>query len=215
MLPSPVCCWWTLDNTLVDETWNYNLTQGSWTFVQLSSWRYVLSLDATVSANWAYYNWWPDLRNKDLTWNVWCRDTAGRSGYNWWSYINLKGSSNIIISITHAWPSQSNKIYAAFGTLNNFSVAPTYNDTYWHNIVFTYKYSDKTLKQYVDNVLKATSTVGDLPSATTETYLWYYTTWYGNDVHLQVWASIIESKERTTQEISDYYDQTKWDYWIS
>jgi hypothetical protein len=26
---------------------------------------------------------------------------------------------------------------------------------------------------------------------------------------------IFEDKARTSQEVSDYYDQTKWDYWIS
>lgn len=34
---------------------------------------------------------------------------------------------------------------------------------------------------------------------------WY---WYMKDI-------IIEDKVRTSQEISDYYNQTKWDYWIS
>lgn len=29
------------------------------------------------------------------------------------------------------------------------------------------------------------------------------------------WSVIIENKARTATEISDYYDQTKWDYWIS
>lgn len=33
-------------------------------------------------------------------------------------------------------------------------------------------------------------------------------TWYLSNI-------IIEDKVRTVQEISDYYDQTKWDYWIS
>ena len=41
--------------------------------------------------------------------------------------------------------------------------------------------------------------------------------WNGLSRHWKWYLSeiIIENKVRTLQEISDYYDQTKWDYWIS
>lgn len=36
-----------------------------------------------------------------------------------------------------------------------------------------------------------------------------------SEYKIKVSNIIFEDKARTTQEVSDYYDQTKWDYWIS
>lgn len=210
---SNTLAYWTLNNKLTDEVWNYNLTQQSGTFTQLSSWRYVLSLEVSNATYWAYYVWWPDLRNKNITWNLWIKDTASRSGYYDRNYIYLVNWSTEIILTKHSWPSQSNKIYSAVSSSNNFSSAPTYTDTNRHNVVCTFDYSTKQLLQYIDKELKADTTLSWwVPNTTWTIYLWY--TWYGNTAHLQLWATILEDRIWSLEDITEYYNKTKSDYWL-
>lgn len=206
--------YWTLDNKLTDETWNYDLTLQNWTFTQLASWRYVLSLEATSTKSWASYTWWPDLRSKNLTWNLWIKDTASRSWFNDWTYIYLLNWTANILNIVHSWPSQGDKIYWVLWNYNNYNDAPTYNDTVWHNVVFTFNNTTYVLNEYIDGALKCTTTLSWWVSNTTW-IIYIGKTWYNNTAHLMVWATIIEDKERTAQEVSDYFDQTKADYWVS
>lgn len=74
-----------------------------------------------------------------------------------------------------------------------------------YNVVWTYDWTNINL--YLNWVLIATNVTN------------LNTTWYvlalWNDLIGYLSNVIIEDKARTAQEISDYYDQTKWDYWIS
>ena len=187
---------------------NYNLTNSWTTFTTLTSGKKVLSVEQAS----ATYTWWPNLVWKDVTVSFWMADTASRSGYSDRPYITL---DNSIVTSTHSWQSQWNKIYVWVQWQNNYDNAPVYNDVnVWHHVVITFENSIKQLKEYVDNSLKTTTTLTTwITDSTTAIRIWG--TGYMWQVHFMMWDCILEDKVRTAQEISDYYDLTKWDYWIS
>lgn len=84
--------------------------------------------------------------------------------------------------------------------------------TNWHNIVYTYENS--TRKVYVDTVLKWN--YSRLFNASTNFWLWIW--WWYDGTNNMVWTEkdfIIESVARTADEISNYYNTLKSNYWIS
>lgn len=80
----------------------------------------------------------------------------------------------------------------------------------WHNWVATYDWSN--VKIYLDWELKATWSLTDTKTRTT-----IFLSWRGaNNNSLRWYMSevILESKARTDTEVSDYYNQTKANYWL-
>lgn len=84
----------------------------------------------------------------------------------------------------------------------------------WKNIIYT-KDSSWNSVVYVDWVA-TNSFANSWWDNVTTTYLWIW--WWTSSQSNFYWTIkdfIVEDKVRTAQEISDYYNQTKWDYWIS
>jgi hypothetical protein len=89
-------------------------------------------------------------------------------------------------------------------------------DGTWHLLTATYTWSADTannVKIYVDSSLVKQWQRWGTTTANMIGYVWNYNT---ND-NLKWYLSqfILEDKTRTAQEIADYYNQTKWNYWIS
>ena len=89
--------------------------------------------------------------------------------------------------------------------------------TWWNNIILSKNGTSYSI--YKNWVLLETFTSSyniSIPWWNNTVYIWhssndtaeYSEQWYIKDY-------IIENKARTADEISDYYNQTKWDYWIS
>ena len=202
--------YYEFDWNLNDGSWNgYNLTNSWTTFITLASWKQVLSVEQASAS----YSWWPNLTWKSLTASFWFADTATRSWYSDWSYFRLANWNSNIFVVRHAWPIQSNKIYFWATSRSNWNDAPSYNDLARHYVVITFDTSTQQLKEYIDNSLKATTTyTGTAFSTITNIIIG----WLGfeGQVHFNLSEFILEDKVRTAQEISDYYNQTKWDYWL-
>jgi hypothetical protein len=89
-------------------------------------------------------------------------------------------------------------------------------DSSWHLITATYSgtaWQTNNAKVYVDWVLVAQWTMQWWNWQTKTFMIWNYNQetsmwWYLSKF-------IVETAERTTQEVSDYFDLTKWNYWIS
>lgn len=98
-------------------------------------------------------------------------------------------------------------------------MSATLNYWNWQNIVITNNWTNSTA--YINGVQVWQTTM------TTSTWDKYFHVGGMNNYAVpspqtatrlgkaSFWSVIIENKSRTAQEISDYYDQTKWDYWIS
>ena len=201
--------YYSFNNTLNDGSWNnYNLTNSWTTFVTLNSDKKVLSVEQAS----ATYTWWPNLVWESITVSFWFADTATRTWLSNRSYVHLV---NDIVQVTHAWPKQNNRLYASVQWQNNYEQAPIYNDTnVWHHVVITFDDSTKQQKEYVDNSLKSTTTYSNWISGTiSQIKIWW--TGYAWEVHFKIGDVILEDKVWTDQEIEDYYNQTKADYWIS
>jgi hypothetical protein len=112
------------------------------------------------------------------------------------------------------WASTSN-IYIRYGNVTDtdqtWSFTPDWD---WHLYVATFSatwgwlYIDWQLFQTLKNPQSDPDTNG------TPFYIGHDN---GNHIigNAYMWAVILEDKARSAQDVSDYYDLTKWDYWIS
>ena len=92
----------------------------------------------------------------------------------------------------------------------------TVNDWAWHHILGTYT-STWWTKLYVDWVyIDADATTTSVSSSSGYTFIWWHQSWQSQfTFSWNISNVILETAERTAQEITDYYNQTKSLYWIS
>ena len=134
--------------------------------------------------------------------------------FSWWGYYIRKNTNNEWF--VRWWPNFSAWIDNGSNRLNFWWISwPILtSDSNWGHIVTTYD-GGTTAKLYYNWVLQGTNT-----SLSPQTWWWFtignaninsttdYWKWWISEV-------IVENKVRTDQEIADYYNQTKSDYWIS
>lgn len=173
----------------LDVTWNNSLTN-SWT------------------QDWL---WWKFTSSSSITTPSW---TVGY--VNYWIKIDDYPSSNCAICLAHSkwmwyyayqWDSRINKkIFVWYDSSRTPSAVSFQPTTWtWHNI--SYWYDGTKMIYSIDGVV------------------WTLYNWdgydFGDEVIVSQWWNIVLSKliletdARTAQEISDYYNETKWYYWIS
>ena len=157
----------------------------SWITFGTLGWVTCANFDGTSSASGNFYSYW----TWDLTASVWGYPTSNSQGVWWAIYVNylIMNSKNGYVE----WTS-----------------APTPLNT-WTNIVFTITWGK--LKIYSNGTLYLdTSFSNNLP--------WDLSLWVSNNTTYLNWGLselIFESVARTAQEVSDYFNQTKANYWIS
>jgi hypothetical protein len=146
------------------------------------------------------------------TWLAWVYATTANSSQQWvictWTYYSS--------TIVWMWVYQND---AYITDWRSFDTKWTTNIIWWwHNIWFTWT-SWWPIYLYVDWVLEATSTnLGrrddtwfTIGAKTKEVWLWDWSepyTWLISNV-------IFEDVAWTAQDFADYFDLTKWNYWIS
>ena len=179
----------------------YNLTSNS---VQLTTLSWVKCADLNSSYCSANFNltslpytisFYLKPKSTSNTIAIWFKDNGSR----WGSWIYVK----------------NNQIYLRYWNSTDQDSGTSYTiNTNWNHIVVTF-WTDGS-KIYVNGSLYASpkNSLTNVVNNWTPFYIWhdYATTTYWNSY---VWSVILENKVRTAQEISDYYDLTKWDYWIS
>lgn len=133
---------------------------------------------------------------------VWPRNDQWKFLFSllWSSWVFDGNSDAAFVSNTNYW-----SIYAS-----GDKISTTSPSSWWHLITLTRSWN--TVNLYVD----ATLVVSWIASNTT-TYQ-YWTLWNRNNWNQTIgwWLSefIIENKTWTQQEVSDYYNQTKANYWL-
>ena len=207
----------TLDWDATDRSWNWNGHDGSlpWSY----SWENIIDsskkcFHISQDGNYITWNYGTALGSGDRTVSIWVKFDSVLSQqttdafiwrYGWWSQWERFGvwhndNSSTMLGIIR---------YYDDPYTNSF----TY-DTNRHNYVITYSDTNKA-KVYVDwqpiimtnNANISFNTIGD-------TYaVWNFRSYGGWSKYLSEF--ILEDKERTSQEVSNYFNQTKWDYWIS
>ena len=92
----------------------------------------------------------------------------------------------------------------------------TWRDNTWHLVTATYTWiagDTNNVKIYIDGVQLKQGTSSWWEITNNASYIWNYQTYDNFNWYMSKF--ILESKTRTEQEISDYFNQTKWGYWIS
>lgn len=193
------------NNNYNDESWNNNTmtlldwssptywTTSGWekyaTISNTKIWTYLNDMDIST---WTVSNWvYLTTTSLCVCWFYWWPANE----WAWWTWLILDANAKIVI-FPYAWDIQTN-------------VQITRNA--WHNIVFTQWNWVTTV--YVDWQSKYTRNWTFTES--TKMFRLFKNPYKTNDPF--VWNRdevIVENKVRTAEEISDYYNQTKADYWL-
>ena len=129
---------------------------------------------------------------------------AQTSEYRWTIWLWIDG---YWLSMQH-WGSYGNR-RMAYNTAKNF------RDWVWHLITFSSDNSDVIV--WIDTNFSTQYRLN-----TTSDYsigAWVYNigsraSWASNTSTFQMWDFILENRSRTEQEKINYYNQTKWNYWL-
>lgn len=182
---------------------SYDGTATDVTYITLSSWLKVATFNGT-SSYIEITNWFST--SDSITFSVWFtrldgnfRTLFSNEGSNWiWLYIDYyNGQSNLRVG---NWVDTA--MWVAWTT--------TWT---WYNLIFTC--SGNTGKVYINWTLDTSTYLSSFTSLTTTSIIWNEPLaptrwWYGNISRI-----IIENQARDATAVSNYYNLTKWDYWIS
>lgn len=198
-------------NTVNDLSWNnYNLT-GDGVYNFWTNWWvnccYISNGSFKVNISSIWDNWWQTV-------SIWYYEVSTPIYDNWviaWFWKDVQAVMNGLLRAK--WRPDSKNWIVWFNWVNN-SIASTaaYNTNLWQWNYYCYTYYNWAGKLYVNWVL-VSSLLGSSTSRNLITI-----SRYGDDPRSINWYisnAIFENKERTAQEISDYFNQTKWNYWIN
>lgn len=195
---------------LNDELWNYNWSW-AWTsaYYNISANKQAIELGRINTGNIStplniapntvlFYMRWIDLNatSQDRRQLIWQTTDFEQ---NWRNFRAIPTQYNSTTILWNWFLPSTNYKYT------NTSIV----DTNWH--LFTITNWDNSVKLYCDWVLL--NTVSWSLSATSWLAIWWNGGWWYR-ANIYMADLILESKVRTDQEILDYYNQTKANYWL-
>lgn len=184
--------WWTVTYTTVwwisvMQWWAWYLT---WTVSTIPIWATARTLSI-----WAYLT--SVITNTDLVmWQYW---TRSRHRNQLMSFHTYDGRIN-----PYLWNHYDD--YADWGSY-------TVQTWQWYHIIYTYNWTTQTM--YVNNTLYATPNTVSLDTSNTAFNIGWCSLSATNKFTWYLSECIIENVAWSAQEVSDYYNLTKWNYWIS
>lgn len=185
-------------STVYDHSWNWkDFSCTNCSFQTLSSGKRVLSLsNGYLSRSWAMFS------SGDFTVNIWVSWCA-------------KLFSNIDISSYNYWIEIYKNSVALFQRNAISNINWTSIENSWYNICVIIN-DDYNQKVYINWTQVGSSSENPRWSSMSgiTTYLWY-TRWSQQASTWRIWAVILETGNWTVQEMLDYYNSTKSDYWLS
>lgn len=206
----PVVPWWQpWPNTLAYYKLEEDLNDYSWNNRNLSMWGWSYSY-STLTSGKKYCVTNVNAYTSPLS-MPFDKNAYTMSG---WFYITTKSSNGAIYIEVVVWSQGRPRFFITWS--GDISWICWIDNTWvsrvswqWYYVVATHE--NWTAKCYVNGNL-----------VWTRSFTWSWTSWnfYINPSNANYragwWVSeiIIENKTRTQQEISDYYDQTKWNYWL-
>jgi len=150
----------------------------------------------------------------DITISLWARDITpswwegnmfvmGQDGFGnwWWAMIRTENSNNDYLAYTVTW-------WAA-----QLTSAYNVSSWVWHHFVETVSPTNREMKFYIDWVLKETVSINSSMRIDGKSAIGKVGN-YSHNVNWDISEIINERKVRTDQEIADYYNQTKANYWL-
>ena len=201
--------YYQFDNNLNDSSGNsHNFSMATWTptywtaswgakYIHFTQWTYTTNITIPYTTSAYTIN----VRLK-YDWTDKCFiDIQPQTNSQWWNRWGYLSSTSLYIC---SWSGT---------TVTGLDL------TNWINVVAVLNGS--TAETYINGVLKNTTSI--VQAQTTANYFRLNTVWYGGSTSVytsNAWNNymselILESKSWTAQEISDYYNNTKANYWIS
>lgn len=196
--------YYPLESNVNDYSWNwYNLSPTNITYTTLSSWLKVATFNGSSSkattSSFLNQSW-------DFTTSMWFY------GDNITASLAVMRCNAASDSSWRVWDIHKdvNRIRAIMNGGGVSTNEQGFTNNTWYHMVVTKEWT--TWKIYINTVLKGTAASNY--SGSTNMALWYIQ--YANDRFWKWYISkfILEDKARTAQEIADYYNQTKSNYWL-
>lgn len=222
--------WYTREpwaNTIAYYTFEWDANDYSWNGNNLSvSWDVsytTINWKQVVYIQWKNKNNTARLKTVNLTLNVSpqtysirCEAESNWIGSPYWMYLVMTWQLNPRIRNWIGNPNYSSpKDYILFvwnDIKNQTTVTPDVWDGVFHHIVATMSPTECCF--YRDGVKVWTFSWQASSSYTGKLYIWC-----NDDTNYAfngyIWETILESKARSEQQVLDYFNQTKADYWIS
>ncbi len=207
-----------LKDDILDHSWNHTMTMTTSTY-------WTVAKDST---GFYYFNWWY-ISSEAYFWPItawtlstWVKKSSSKSWWDnrftWSVSTHYKGSSpfHCWLAFNFGGYSWQNWTFNAGATSWTTSQNVTW-PTMWSWELWTMTYDNTVWAKFYRNWTyeNSFSNTNNLRNDSLPTFIWatnpytdQYLDWYLSDV-------IIEDKARTAQEIADYYNLTKWNYWIS
>lgn len=210
---------WTTESNLATTgstyDWIFSATPTIWT---LTSWKKYFDTEWTVYS--ATSSWFSTVDYSNATVCIWLnpQDTTTKS-YFWQSWWNTP------------WGWTASWLGTIFCEKTSSSYSMELWQTYWKTVstsnVPVNTWTCLTITNYNETVtiycnwVQVTQWTNGYAWVSNSTKLcigWAYAYWSATPSSVWdvwYWSVIVENKVRTAQEIADYFDLTKWDYWIS
>lgn len=200
---------WTLGST-------YDWVATWVTFSTLTSWKKVANYTSNTRTNGIVTSATMNAPSEFTIafWINWPSSNTGRTGCFGWS------SSSAELDIQFNAVGKIDTFVYNNGWIWEWKNNTTVLDGNWHFICWTYDSTNKYIISLDNSNLAFTNVEWNINNAPNVNWfnvkVWktgnnsFDWSWIG-----QVWCFIIEDKARTAQEKLDYFNQTKWDYWIS
>lgn len=204
--------YYPLTSDLKDVMWNWNTGTMHWTCTFNSS--------TGIHVTWKsgnYVTWMTcGIANRNtFTFLIWSKidavNTSNYDGILWW--YNSTSASRVSTQMENnrwsSWNYLQPRIFywnSGFGT----DITP---DTNRH--LYTFTGDGTSYKIYIDGELKNSVSTSTKVNNITEFQLWWgWYFWSGRSENWYIKDYIVETVARTAQEVADYYNLTKWNYWL-
>jgi hypothetical protein len=204
--------YYKFDGDSLDYSWNwYNVTSVT-SYDTLSSWIKVAYFSGKLSTSNTNTNLWYDLFkvDQDITISFYVKPSSFWS--EWTRPLYISGNWSYRVSRINVY---SNKLewglwnwwfnYATFSTSISTSA--------FRHIVLVYNHTNKTVSMYKNWTLVSTVSTSwySLFTDCTQAIIWY-DHWYNSSEYM--WETIFEKSLRTAEQVANYYNLTKSNYWL-
>ena len=189
-------------NTVNDLSWNNKTLSNTWVTFWTYNWvdcaNY--SWDKYLYRNQSLISW-----SQNFTINMWYLRWGASHNHSEILSIGSRYWSNSFMF----WLNDSDSLYIWWwdNDRNTWYVTQQWQ---WVNVVCSH--NNWTAKVYINGVLQLTATVSySITSSWTGIWWWF---WWDRPIIWNISKFIVESMPRTAQEVADYYNLTKWNYWL-
>ena len=198
------------DGNVFSNWWTYSWEYISWSSGEKYFYSSATNLDYWVWIDWTYMD--TAIGTWDRTISIWHKFAAqsdgtplwmwSKSGWTRWEWFWL---------YWNFWPKAW--IVRYYDDPQTWVLSL---DTGWHHYVLTYNNVNKS-RMYIDGVLQTfVSNAGaSFNTLSNQYHLWALRLYNNNSATYSFSKFIIENIVWSAQDVSDYYNLTKWNYWIS